>query len=74
MTRATVEFNPISLSDRIKSAESNDELLALAIEGNEYKYASDKTRRRWDKHISIRRIELLKSDQKGKRGKNDNRH
>lgn len=66
MTAVTTEFNPISLSDRIKNAESNDELLSLETEGNEYKYASDKTRRRWEKRIFVRQTELAKTDTKPK--------
>lgn len=46
MTTTVIEFNPISLSDRIKNAESNDELWSLEMEGHGYRYASDKTRHR----------------------------
>lgn len=42
----TVEFNPVSMLDRIKNAKSSDELRSLAIEGNGYAYATEKTRRR----------------------------
>jgi hypothetical protein len=55
----------ISLSDHIKQAADMDELLALSIKGDGYKYASDKTRRRWEKQIEARRKEL--TTKKGKK-------
>lgn len=60
-----VEFNKVSLLERIKNAESNEELLMLIKEGNEYKFASDKTRRRWEK-AAVRRILDFKSKDKKK--------
>jgi len=50
-----VDFKPVSLLDRIKSATTNEELLALYAEGNGYLYAADKTRRRWNEAIDAGR-------------------
>lgn len=58
---SAAEFNPISLLERIKNSESNEELLALTIEGNGYIFASDKTRRRWDKASASRKSQLTKN-------------
>jgi len=75
----TTEFNPVSMLDRIKEAKSNDELLALAVEADGYVYASDKTRRKWDRTTQTRKAQLAnpeseskpkpqaKTDKKGKR-------
>lgn len=65
MTRA-IESNPIGLLNRIKKAESDDELLALIAEGDGYKFASDKTRRKWEKAILARRAQLSKPDTESK--------
>ncbi len=54
MTTA-IEFKPVSLLDRIKKAKTIDELHLLLLEGQEYEYASDKTRKRWDKAYEARR-------------------
>lgn len=79
---STAEFNPISLLERIKNAENNEELLVLIIEGDGYRFASDKTRRRWVRAASSRESQLVteskqkpksraKSDKKGsKKGNN----
>ncbi len=56
----TVEFNQVSLLERIKNAESNKELLMLINEGNGYKFASDKTKRRWMKATARRTLDLKK--------------
>lgn len=50
-----VEFKPVSLLIRIKNATTDDELLALYTEGLDYKYAADKTRRRWNEAIDAGR-------------------
>lgn len=65
-----VEFKPVSLLDRIKKAESNDELLEIEIEGSGYKYASDKTRDKWNKASLARKVELLKASENSKKESN----
>ena len=55
------EFNQVSLLDRIKEAETIDELLLLDTEGSEYKWASDKTRRKWVRAIQRRKSQLSKA-------------
>jgi len=56
-----VEFKPASMLVLIKTAKTNDELLALAVEAVGYKYASDKTRRKWDRAIQSRKVQLAKT-------------
>ena len=53
----TTETNskPISLLERIESATSDAELMELYREGSGYKYASDKTRRRWSEAVDAGR-------------------
>lgn len=46
------------LRERIKSAESAEEIAALLKEGEGYQYASNETRRRWIKAAKERREEL----------------
>ncbi len=60
MTTA-IEFKPVSLMDRIKKAKTIDELHLLMFEGQAYEYASDKTRKRWDKTYEARRLQILKA-------------
>lgn len=52
---AATEFKPVSLMDRIKQATTEQELFALFNEGEAYKYASPKTRRRWSQAIFVGR-------------------
>lgn len=59
MTTA-IEFKPISLLDHIKKAKTIDDLHLLLLEGETYEYASDKTRKRWDKAYELRRLQILK--------------
>jgi len=54
----------ISLLDRIKIANSNDELLELKTEGFGYKYASVNTRTKWKKASLSRKTELQKATDK----------
>lgn len=61
---ATIEFNRVSLLDRIKTAESNDELLALKTEGSGYEYASINTQGKLEKASTARRAELRKASEK----------
>lgn len=68
MTTA-VEFKPISLLERIKTAESNEELAILNVEGVGYEFATDKTRRRWARATATRQKELSQVTKKPKRGK-----
>lgn len=68
----TVEFNQVSLLERIKNAESNEELLKLIDEGNEYKFASDKTRRRWEKAAARRTLDLEPKPEKKSKKKRKN--
>jgi len=64
-----VEFKPVSMLDRIKQAKSCDELLALAVEATTYEYASDKTRRKWDRATQARKVEILKTEQEPEKPK-----
>lgn len=50
-----VIFNPISLLNRIKKASTDSELMELYGEGNGYRYAANKTRRRWNEAIDAGR-------------------
>jgi len=59
MTTA-IEFKPVSLLDRIKKAETIDELHLLLLEGETYEYAHCKTRAKWDKAYEARRRQILK--------------
>lgn len=59
-----IKFNKVSLLDRIKRAESNDELLELTEEGFGYEYASTNTQVKWGKAILIRKAELEKATEK----------
>lgn len=63
---SAIEFNQVSLLERIKNAENNEELLMLTDEGNEYYFASDKTRRRWKKAIARRTLDLEPKHKKRK--------
>lgn len=53
-----IKFNPVSLLDRIKQAETLDDLALLTLEGMQYEYASEKTRNRWWHVTRTRKIEL----------------
>ena len=53
-----MDFNPVSLMDRIKQASDTAELNSLLSEGDRYQYASPKTRRRWEKAVDRRSKEL----------------
>ena len=72
----TVEFKPVSLLERIKNAETVEELSILSKEGFVYEHAASKTRGKWSKASCIRKAQLLKgnSDTEPKpkpRGKRD---
>ncbi len=68
MTAAT-EFNPVSLLERIKTAENIEELARLNVEGVGYEFATDKTRRKWARATATRQKELSQVTKKPKRGK-----
>lgn len=57
-----LEFKSTSMLNRIKQAKSYDELLALAVEATTYEYASDKTRRKWDRATQSKKNELAKTE------------
>ena len=59
MTTET-KSKPISLLERIEAATSDAELMELYREGSGYKYASDKTRRRWSEAVDAGRKRLRK--------------
>lgn len=59
-----IEFKTVSLLDRIKMAESNDELLSLWTEGSGYEYASANTQKKWAKASLNRKAELRKANEK----------
>ncbi len=54
MTTET-KSKPISLLERIEAATTEQELFALYTEGEGYKYAADKTRRRWSAAVDAGR-------------------
>ena len=54
MTTGT-KSKPISLLERIEAATTDQELFALYTEGEGYKYAADKTRRRWSEAVDAGR-------------------
>lgn len=54
MTTET-KSKPISLLERIEAATTDQELFALYTEGEGYKYAADKTRRRWSAAVDAGR-------------------
>lgn len=54
----TIEFKSVSLLERIKSADTVDDLIKLIVEGSEYEYASSKTRGKWEKAAFTRKKEL----------------
>lgn len=54
MTTET-KSKPISLLERIEAATTDQELFALYTEGEGYKYAVDKTRRRWSAAVDAGR-------------------
>jgi len=64
-----VEFKPVSMLDRIKQAKSCDELLALAVEATTYEYASEKTRRKWDRTTQARKVAILKAEKEPEKPK-----
>ena len=55
MTTETKSKKPISLLERIEAATTDQELFSLYTEGEGYKYASDKTRRRLSKAVDAGR-------------------
>lgn len=63
---AKFEFKSISMLNRIRQAENLDNLRVLTLEGLQYKYVSDKTRKRWNKATNIRQKELFKDKEKPK--------
>lgn len=63
MTTA-IEFKPVSLLDRIRQANSNDELLSLEKEGFGYQYASINTRGKWKKASLTRKAQILKGNKR----------
>jgi hypothetical protein len=54
MTTET-KSKPISLLERIEAATTDQELFALYTEGEGYRYAADKTRRRWSTAVDAGR-------------------
>ena len=70
MTTET-KSKPISLLERIEAATTEQELLTLYTEGEGYKYAADKTRRRWSAAVDAGRKRIAqeakaKTEVKGK--------
>jgi len=61
-----VEAKPISLSDHIKVAVDDNELLAISVTGDGYRFVSEKTRRRWEKQISARHKQLTEDKHRPK--------
>jgi hypothetical protein len=57
----------MSLRDRILAAQSEEEITKLLAEGEQYKFASFTTKRKWDKAIARRLTELKikEEDEKG---------
>lgn len=69
-----IKFNPISLTNRIKKAQTIEELDSLLQEGLTYEYAHPKTCGKWEKWADKRRVELThewvkKQEEKFKRNK-----
>lgn len=55
---AKVNTTGMSLKDQIKCAQTAQEIRDLLAAGKEYKYASDTTRRKWQKVADARLKEL----------------
>jgi hypothetical protein len=56
--------NTASLMDRIKAAESPEEIEALLEEGRHYEWASEETRRRWKRKAKQRLEQIALRDER----------